>query len=406
MTSSLRWARRALPLRSGAATRGPRRTVWRNGPQVLQVATYAVLSVALGVQALTVAEAGFPLGGWLSLLLVVAGTAAAARSTILALVLTAAATVTAAVLGYVPVGVWSAACFVALILTLRGSSALLVGVVLGAANLIGAGIFAGTIRPTADPAPSIAAAAALVLATVGSAVRANQQYWRELEARTRQAEQTRQAWVERSVAEERLRIARDLHDSVGHQIAVVSMHLGSAEVQLPPEADGARAALGSARRGVQGVLRETQQILRVLRVGSDSTAQEPTPGHGRIGELVQTHRDAGMSITATLPDLTGRWPQDVSTAAFRIVQEALTNAQKHGTGTVSLSISLTEGGTAVIEVVNMRAARPHGAGTAGGHGLVGMRERASAAGGRLETHSEGRLFWVRAELPTNEEDRR
>lgn len=183
---------------------------------------------------------------------------------------------------------------------------------------------------------------------------------------------------------------------------------------------------------MQEVLRETQQILRVLRVGAEPAPSGPTPGHTAIAGLVARCRAAGQDIAATLPaELTGQdglpgtaddlpdtadgppstatgpapsWPQDVSAAAYRIVQEALTNAHRHGTGRTSLTVTGPDTtGLVVVEVVNRHRSAGDGRAvprTGGGHGLVGMRERATAAGGRLDTHDDGRVFWLRAELPT------
>jgi signal transduction histidine kinase len=205
------------------------------------------------------------------------------------------------------------------------------------------------------------------------------------------------------VAEERLRIARDLHDSVGHEIAVVSMHLGVAEVQLKANPDDASAALNAARTGVQSVLRETQEILQVLRVGEEAGSLAPTPDHSRVAGLVDSYREAGLEIDAQLSGFDHDLPRHTSTAVFRIVQEALTNAERHGQGLVSIRADIT-GQEAKIEVVNL--VRADGQDTSGGgNGLVGMIERAESAGGHLAVSNDGRVFSVSARLPTGEEEK-
>lgn len=378
---------------------------WNRLPRVLERVILVIAVLSLSVQAVTVVEAGHPAGGWLAIALAVAGIWVGRRDPYVGLGLTAAAPVVAALLGWDPIASWSLACFVAFLLTLRSLPGLLTGAVVGTANLVASGIHLGTVLPSQNPGASIAAFAAFVTASAGSAIRGHRQYWGELEHRTAQAIATREAAVDRSVAEERVRIARDLHDSVGHQIAVVSMRLGAAEVHLPDGADASRSDLQAARAAVQEVLRETQQILQVLRVGSDDRTVAPTPGHALLPDLLASFREAGMAIEATLPGEPLDLPHAVSAAVFRIAQEALTNAQKYGTGSASLLVERAPAGYVVLEVVNARAQAARRGSSSGGNGIVGMRERASAAGGSLQVRADGHLFWVRAELPCRAADR-
>lgn len=145
----------------------------------------------------------------------------------------------------------------------------------------------------------------------------------------REAEQGRQAAVERGVAQERLRIARDLHDGVGHQIAVVNMHLGAAEVHLS-DPRALRGDLVAARAAVQAVLRETQQILAVLRVDNAGERPQATPSPAAVGDLVESYRQAGMVVNANIGSFGIALSGQSSVAVYRVVQEALTNAHKHG----------------------------------------------------------------------------
>ncbi|HEY0188517.1 MAG TPA: histidine kinase [Cellulomonas sp.] len=339
------------------------------------------------------------LAAYLAVLLGAAGIVVGRRVPVVGVVLMAAAPLLPALLGWDPIAAWSIACFAALWFTLRGLRGLVVALVLGAANLVAAGLYAGTLDPSQDTSASIAGAVAVMMAAAGSAVRSNRQYALSLEERARQAMATQEAVAERSVAEERVRIARDLHDSVGHRVAVMSMHLGAAEVRLPAGADQTRADLALLREDVQAVLSETQQILRVLRVGPSSADGDPTAGIERIDELVESYRGAGLRLEGAVSTAGARLSQTASAAAFRITQEALTNAQKHGTGSASLSIEVLEHGGLAIEVMNLRRADPAPGPGDGGHGLVGMGERAESAGGHLDTGGDGRMFWIRAELP-------
>lgn len=358
-----------------------------------------IIAVALPVDLYTVIVAWPAVAGLLALVISTAGVVAVYRRPMVGLLLVAAAPVVGASLGWDSISNWNITVFAAFLLTLRGQRALLTGAVAGAANLASSGITGGTVDVPVNPTAAIACFAAVAAAAIGAAVRGQRQYRHELEQRTHDALATREAAVQRGVAEERVRIARDLHDSVGHQIAVVSMHLGSAEVHLSGDAEAARADLGAARAAVQTVLLETQQILQVLRVGSGDDPLAPTPSHDRIPELVDTFRTAGLEIEADLPGLARALPPEISAAAFRITQEALTNAQRHGTGAMSLRIQVTDH-EVVIEAVNVRSPARHRS-SGGGNGLVGMRERAVFAGGKLDVRADGGLFWVRAELPAN-----
>jgi len=382
--------------------RAPHSPLWSRDGRGLEIVIVVIVAIAIGVEVVMVILAGFPIGGVLAVLLTAAGAAAIRRYPYLALGLVAAGPLAASLLGWPPISNWSIACFVALLLALGGLSGPVTGVVIAAANLASVWIVAGTVNPAVNAEASVAAFAAVATTAVGSAVRESRRYWRELEARTTEAIATREAAVDRSVAEERLRIARDLHDSVGHEIAVVNMHLGAAEVHLPASAEASRADLAAAQRSVQAVLRETQQILRVLRVGAGPDALAPTPEHGRIPELIDTFRAAGLTVEATITGLTVPLPLTVSAAAYRITQEALTNAQRHGSGDVSVRVDIAPDGAVVIEVVNLRRA---GASVrtvpGGGHGLVGMRERAASTGGQVDVREDGRFFWLTATLPVN-----
>nr|WP_243848868.1 histidine kinase [Lysinibacter cavernae] len=330
---------------------------------------------------------------------------------LLGTLLVAAAPLAQAILGVDPIAIWSIGCFIAFLFTLRGAPGLLTGLIIGIANFGAAAFHEGTLDVSVDASASIAAFAALVGAAAGAASYGQRQYWSELEGRVEDAVATRDSAIKQGVAEERVRIARDLHDSIGHEIAVVSMHLGSAEAHLEHDPAAVPADLAAARAGVQSVLVEVQGILKILRVGDAVVDLAPTPQHGGVPQLVESFRSAGMTLETELDGLAHPLAQPVSAAAYRIVQEALTNAQKHGTGTASLRLSIAEAGTVSIEVVSMIAnasalnhpskRRAAEAPISGGHGIIGMRERAASVGGTVTTRSENNLFWLTAELPPN-----
>ncbi|MFT4235462.1 MAG: histidine kinase [Microbacterium sp.] len=390
------------------STQAPRQMsarLWDVLPRALESGTLVILLLAAGTEIATAAVRGATALQCFPAVMIVAGVIVSYRIRHLGLAVVAAAPLVAVLVGRTPmVGIWSMACFVAFLLTLRGVSALLCGAVVAVANFTAVAWDIGTIDVHVDASASIAAFAAVVCAAIGSAIRGNHRYRQEAEQRIAEAQATRVAAIDRGIAQERLRIARDLHDSVGHHIAVVNMHLGAAEVHLPHGADDTRADLAAARQGVQAVLKETQQILTVLRVGDAKAGLEPTPGHTAINDLIASYRHAGMAVEATLDDMTGELSAQASVAAYRIVQEALTNAHKHGQGPASVTIRQDDAGSVRIEVVNLR--RTGGADTSGGgNGLVGMRERAESVGGTLDTRADATLFWVTATIPTGGESR-
>jgi signal transduction histidine kinase len=198
-----------------------------------------------------------------------------------------------------------------------------------------------------------------------------------------------------------VRIARDLHDSIGHRIAVVSMHVGAAEVQLDPTpgSDDARASLLSARAAIKEVLSETQEILRMLR--NDGTVQDagPSVDFTSVPALVDSFTMAGLPVVAKYQGAT-HLPHAVSVAVYRIVQEALTNAQRHGHGPVRLVVQVAEGGVTVDVENGTRTDRV--AAITGGRGLVGMRERAKSVGGWVEADTTAVRHHLTAWLPIND----
>lgn len=380
--------------------------LWTRWPEKIVRGCEVLVALPLIVGLVTGSRLGRPWGMFVGIGCGVVALAALRRFPRVCLTCAALAPLAAGLLGWNPIPLWSGACFLGLALTLRGMSAVLAGAVLALGNLGGAAAYSHAIAPTIDPSPSISAFAALSSVAIGSAIYGHRRYWFELEGRTRTAEENRQAAVDRGIAEERVRIARDLHDSVGHQIAVVSMHLGSAEAHLGRDTDATRADLQAARVAVKAVLSETQQILRVLRVGTERDELAPTPAHTRVPALVSSLESAGLAIEARFDHLERPLPATVSAAVYRIVQEGLTNAQRYGDGNVSLTVTVPDGeGVLAIEIVNAIAhsARPESS-SGEGRGLVGMQERAASVGGHVLVHRDDTLFWVHAELPVGKED--
>lgn len=214
--------------------------------------------------------------------------------------------------------------------------------------------------------------------------------------RARQAEQSREEEAQRRVAEERLRIARELHDVVAHHISVVTVQSGVALHLLDTQPDAARAALGHVREASREVLAEMSSLVGLLRTTEDSGTTAPAPGLAGLDDLVESMRRTGLHVTLHEEGARSPLPPLVDLTAYRVVQESLTNAHKHGSGSVDLRIAHGPSAT-VIEVSNpMGAAVEHRTGL----GLVGMRERVQAVGGSLVAAPDGLgSFVVRAELP-------
>lgn len=243
-------------------------------------------------------------------------------------------------------------------------------------------------------------------AAVGDALRNRRAYVAAVEERAVRAEQSREEEAHRRVVEERLRIARELHDVVAHRIAVVNVQAGVASHLLHSRPDAAEEALRHVREAGRAVLDEVADILSVLRESDDSTAPTaPAPSLAQLDELIASFSSAGLEVDWSLR---GR-PVDVGSAvglvAYRLLQEALTNAHKHGTGTAHVLVAYGPS-TVTLSVDNPLRRPVHVAPGAvpdtdgAGHGLLGMRERAAAVGGVLKASPEadGR-FHVKALLP-------
>jgi len=254
--------------------------------------------------------------------------------------------------------------------------------------------------------PALGVAAWVGMATaIGDATRSRRAYVAAVEERARRAEETREEEARRRVAEERIRIARDLHDVVAHHIAVINVHAGLAEHTVRTKPEQAEASLGHVRQAAQTVLAELTTILSVLRQNDDGDAPtEPVRGLSQLGELLDSVAATGLRVEHRQVGDARPLPAAIDLAAYRIVQEALTNAHKHGTGhRADLRIEYRPAAV-VIDVGNPAPLSPGADREKGrdtGHGLTGMRERAIAVGGSLDAGLAGTgRFHVHAVLPS------
>jgi signal transduction histidine kinase len=202
--------------------------------------------------------------------------------------------------------------------------------------------------------------------------------------------------AEQALVAERARIARELHDIVAHHLSVVVLQAAGAQASAKP----APQALAKIERSGREALTEMRRLLGVLREPAEGAALAPQPGMAELAALAEGVRAAGLPVRLAIDGGTAALPAAVDVSAYRIVQEALTNVLKHaGPASADVTVGCVDGAV-VIEVtddgVGGAAADP----SAGGHGLVGMRERAAMFGGELLAGPQpGGGFAVRARLP-------
>ena len=230
-----------------------------------------------------------------------------------------------------------------------------------------------------------------------------QLHLREAEQRAEEAERTRDEVALRKAVEERLRIARELHDSLTHSISVIQVQAGVAAHLARKRGEEVPAALAAIQEASADASRELRATLGVLRASNDSDCS----GLRQLDALIARARAAGLPVTVTVGGTERQLTPDVDQAAYRIVQEALTNVTRHA-GQSCATVHLQYGPGLLTVQVDDDGAGNGGSGGGGapapqptsGMGLIGMRERVSALGGRLDAGPRaGGGFRVRAELP-------
>jgi signal transduction histidine kinase len=204
--------------------------------------------------------------------------------------------------------------------------------------------------------------------------------------------------------EERLRIAREVHDVVAHGLAVINMQAGAGLHVLDRRPEKARVALAAIKEASKHALDDLRGTLAVFRQPDDATAPwTPWPGLGRLDELVAVMRESGLSVNLAVTGERGDLPAHVDLAAYRIVQESLTNVLRHA-GPAEATVCVDRRAHEVaLEITDDGGEGPSPGGSRGGHGVAGMRERALGVGGTFEAAArpEGG-FCVRARLPIAE----
>ncbi|MEM7140744.1 MAG: histidine kinase [Actinomycetota bacterium] len=234
---------------------------------------------------------------------------------------------------------------------------------------------------------------------VADAIRSWRRYRESAEAEMRSTVLAAEAETRRTVNEERLTIARELHDLLAHNLSVMNVQTGAALHLLRSDPEQAEESLTVARDAGRTVLDELRELLAVLRDDED-TPISSLPTIDELPALLDTMRSTGLAVTARETGAPRPLSPAVSLAAYRIVQESLTNAAKHGSGGADLQIAWEATGLS-IRVANDRGVET---GDGSGHGLLGMRERATVNGGRLRAESVDARFEVDAWLPAAAEE--
>lgn len=304
---------------------------------------------------------------------------------------------------YITVGYWPVVCSFGPMLGVYTVASLRESRVAGSCSaLMGAvWIYAGVANHTDTWASwaSVAAQAVVYPAMLwrfGVLARRSTELARQL--RREQAERAR-----REVAEERGRIARELHDVVAHHMSVISVQVGLARFVFDTDRRVTRAALDTIEATGKEALDELRRMLMLLRAAGDGAPAGPMPGLARLGEMIERVRAGGVPVTLTVEGTVRPLAPGVDLCAYRVVQEALTNVLKHAPGASArvrlryephqVAVSVTDDGEGVI---------PDRVRTGGGHGLLGMRERAKLYGGEIDIGPQDQGgFAVRLILPTS-----
>ena len=216
----------------------------------------------------------------------------------------------------------------------------------------------------------------------GSTMRNRRLYLEQLEARSRALERERDEETRRALAEERLRIAQELHDVVAHSMGVIAVQAGMGAHVIDSEPGEAKKALEAILQTSRSNLGEMRRMLGVLRE-DEGTSYVPAPGLADLDRLVRDVASAGLHAQVRVEGISTELPPGVDFTAYRIVQEALTNVLKHA-GPATATVIIGYEGTALRLEILDDGCGVNGRATPGGHGLVGMRERVGVYGGSFE----------------------
>ena len=242
------------------------------------------------------------------------------------------------------------------------------------------------VASTVGPGPTNTSVPLLVAGAwfLGHSVRARRLYTETLEAKNRELELAQHELARQAVTEERLRIARELHDVVAHSMSVVAVHAGTGRMVASADPAAAEQALATIEATTRSALGEMRRLLGVLRSSDgEPAALEPAPGLADLDRLVADVERSGLHVQLRIDGDRTEVPPGVDLSAYRVVQEALTNVIKHaGPAAVTVEVSYDGAGVTVDVADDGRGAAAPA--LPGGHGLVGMRERVAVHGGELD----------------------
>jgi signal transduction histidine kinase len=239
----------------------------------------------------------------------------------------------------------------------------------------------------------------LVLLVFAEARRVQLAHFAEMARVRREQARTRAEQERRQASEERLRIARELHDVLGHHLSLIRVQAGVGLHLMDAQPEQARAALTTIKSASDEALAEVRSVLGILRTEQDHAPRTPTPGLDRVADLAA---DAGFEVRTETSGVPRPLPAAVDRAAYRIVQEALTNVRRHAGAGATATVSIGYGPREMTVQVDDDGRGGGGAGIelGDGTGIAGMRERAAALGGDLTAGPRaGGGFRVRATLP-------
>jgi signal transduction histidine kinase len=236
---------------------------------------------------------------------------------------------------------------------------------------------------------------------VGRFVRQQRDQNARLRELTLHLEHERERSNDLAVAEERARIARELHDVVAHGLSVIAIQADAAEAALDADPDRARGPVAEIKQAARASLSEMRGLLGLLREDDHDEERAPLPGLAQLPALIERSRVAGLAVELNVSGDPREIPQGIDLAAYRIIQESLTNVRKHA-NSAPTTVALEWDDDQLRLAIRDRGPGAHDNGD-NGHGLIGMRERTRAHGGTFRTEgSDGNGFAVLATLPLEE----
>ncbi len=235
---------------------------------------------------------------------------------------------------------------------------------------------------------------------LGDSMQYRRGYLQALEDRAVRLERERDAQAQVAAAAERARITREMHDVIAHHVSVMVVQADGAVFALDTEPEQTRAALGAISRTGRQALAEMRRLLGVLRAGDQPAELAPQPGMNQLSELFEQARAAGLPVTCTVRGVPRELPGSTDLAAYRVVQESLTNTRKHGGLGASAQVTLCYEPDGLELVITDDGHGGAAIAAPGGHGLAGMRERVEIYGGTVRAGPRpGGGYRVVATLP-------